>query len=294
MAEKRTRIDHLTDEDVKICEVTADEWIQIGLKTGPVDKAEAEKWVKEAYRMVGEKEPEIRWVRSPFEGAKLKVELGGSWFDGLCYGQYDAHWLAFYDAFRRMGLEDETKEIVPLMELAKNCEWWWALEGLAILGERPTKISLDENNVLHCGDGPAMEWSDGSKIYVWHGTTVPEQWIMDKDSVDPSLALNHQNAEERRCLCEILGWEKVLSKLEHKTIDVNSDPEIGELFEVRLPNVNAESDRDAFSDERFLKVLCGTGRSFVIPVPPTMKTALEANAWTWNLSPNEYRPEVRT
>ena len=47
--------------------------------------------------------------------------------------------------------------------------------------------------------------------------------------------------------------------------------------------------------EKFLKVKCGTGREFAIPVPPDMKTALEANAWTYAIEPDVLRMlEVRT
>lgn len=50
-----------------------------------------------------------------------------------------------------------------------------------------------------------------------------------------------------------------------------------------------------FRERRFLVVRCGTERSFAIRVPQTMKTALEAQAWTWGLEPDQFvRPEVRT
>ena len=55
---------------------------------------------------------------------------------------------------------------------------------------------------------------------------------------------------------------------------------VGELLEVDLPNS---------PDEHFLKVLCGTGREFVLPVHPGARTALEANARTYRMKPSEYR-----
>jgi len=45
---------------------------------------------------------------------------------------------------------------------------------------------------------------------------------------------------------------------------------------------------------RFLYVRCGTGRDFVLRVPPAVETALAANAWTYRLRPDEYRLEIRT
>jgi hypothetical protein len=84
--------------------------------------------------------------------------------------------------------------------------------------------------------------------------------------------LTERNAEKRRAAAEILGWDKIIKALKPKTIDIDPDPQIGELLEVDLPDAPGE---------RFIRVQCGTGRTFCLNVPPTMKTALEAQAWTW-------------
>ena len=70
-------------------------------------------------------------------------------------------------------------------------------------------------------------------------------------------------------------------------IDRDEDPEIGELVEVEIPEIGRE---------KFLRVLCGTGREFALPVPPDMKTALQANSWTFGFDDfREFmKPEVRT
>ena len=62
-----------------------------------------------------------------------------------------------------------------------------------------------------------------------------------------------------------------------EVIDVDPDPQIGQLLQVDHPQIGRE---------RFLRVLCGTGRLFVIPVPPTVQTALEANAWSYQIPAN--------
>jgi hypothetical protein len=68
-------------------------------------------------------------------------------------------------------------------------------------------------------------------------------------------------------------------------IDQHSSEEIGTLLEVNLPDSGKE---------RFLRVRCGTGRVFCLPVPREMKTALQSNAWTYGLDPSEFTLEVRT
>jgi hypothetical protein len=58
------------------------------------------------------------------------------------------------------------------------------------------------------------------------------------------------------------------------------------LVEVNLPDAGRE---------RFLRVRCGTGRNFAIPVPPTLKTALAANAWTYDIPADLMKQkEIRT
>jgi len=142
-----------------------------------------------------------------------------------------------------------------------------------ICSDFPTVLKVDERNLPHSANGPAVAWTDGWELFYWRGTRVPKAWIVAPATVDPSLALTHPNAEQRRCLSEILGWDKVLAKLNPVTIDKDPDPLIGELIEVELMG----------NRERFIRVQCGTGRTFALPVPPEMKTALQANAWTQGL-----------
>ena len=92
--------------------------------------------------------------------------------------------------------------------------------------------------------------------------------------------------EKRRAACEILGWDKILEELDARVIDHDTDPEIGDLLEVQIPDIGRE---------KFLRVKCGTGRTFALPVPPEMSTALEANAWTYGFDADSFpKPEVRT
>ena len=161
--------------------------------------------------------------------------------------------------------------------------WVMPYENICFVSERPEYVKLDENQRLHSEAGPAIRYSDGFEIYAWHGTQFPKEWIKTKPSA--SDALYWHNIEQRRVACEMVGWDKILNQLDAVTIDKNDDPEIGELLCVDIPGIGKE---------KFLRVHCGTGRQFALPVPPIMKTALQANAWTWGLSPQQYKPEVRT
>jgi hypothetical protein len=135
-------------------------------------------------------------------------------------------------------------------------------------------------------DGPAVRYRDGFSVYAVHGVRVPAEWIENKQSLSPQTALTHENIEQRRAAAEIIGWDRVLSELNATTIDKDEDPMVGELLEVNIPDIGRE---------RFLRVVCGTGRKFALPVPREMTTALQANAWTYGFDGiNFTKPEIRT
>lgn len=120
----------------------------------------------------------------------------------------------------------------------------------------------------------ALKYRDGTGVYAWHGTRVPDEWIKVKSKLTAKTALTWTNLEQRRAACEIIGWNNVLKELKAKIIDKDDDPMVGELLEVELPDIGRE---------KFLRVQCGTKRMFTLPVPPDMKTALQANCWTYNI-----------
>ena len=160
-------------------------------------------------------------------------------------------------------------------------------EKFCVVSDFPEVLKVDDQNRPHCETGPSHRWRDGWSLYHWHGVRIPGEWIEDRESLTPKTALTWENIEQRRAACEILGWDAILSELSAITIDEDGDPEIGTLVEVEIPEIGRE---------RFLRVRCGTGRQFALPVQPTRRTALEANAWSYGFdNPQDFiKPEVRT
>jgi hypothetical protein len=154
-------------------------------------------------------------------------------------------------------------------------------EKFVVICARPDVLMVD-GNMPHCGTGPSHRWPDGRELYYWRGIQVPREWITSPDSVDPTIALTHENAELRRCAAEIIGYERVISRLNPITIHKDPNPEIGEVVEVDILG----------SRERFLRVLCATGRWFSMPIPIDAATARQAQNWMWQV--DDYSPEVCT
>ena len=159
-------------------------------------------------------------------------------------------------------------------------------EEFCMVSDFPEVILKDDENRPHCETGPSHRWRDGWSLYHWHGTKVPAEWIEDRESLTPKIALGQQNMELRRAACEILGWSNILRDLKAKTIDSDNDPQIGELVQVNLPDLREPA--------KFLRVRCGTGREFVIGIPPHINKALDAQAWMIGLDVSQFEvPEVR-
>ena len=178
--------------------------------------------------------------------------------------------------------KDIAERALAYRKICESVNFIWPNRNFVIVCARPSKILRDESGRLHSETGNAIEYPDGWGLAAWHGTIIPLEWITKK-SITPKDALECKNMEQRRAACEILGWHRILNELNAKIIDENTNPQIGTLYEVNLPDS---------PKEKFLKVLCGTEREFAINVDQKCKTALEAQQWMWQ--DDEYNPEVRS
>jgi hypothetical protein len=185
-----------------------------------------------------------------------------------------------------MGWTDEVLERFEIDEvLCKSCGWVWWHENVLAISDRPSELHRDQQGRLHAEKGASISYRDGWSLYHWHGVAIPAEWVTGKPP-SAAEALTWSNIEQRRAACEIVGWNNILKQLNAKVIDQDVDPEIGTLLEASIPDSGKE---------RFLSVKCGTGRSFAIPVPREMKSALQASAWTYGIDDlSSYKPEVRT
>ncbi len=286
------KIMSLAPEQEAMFDTYVDKWLKIGLSTEPVNFEAAKDAVCRAYANVGLTEPTQFFVAdSPMSAIDIiqKMDPEKSKYDifnEMFYGNHEASWLSFYDYFKEVVGLEVCKKLDPIFDLAQNAGWVSMYDDVVVFQHRPEKIKFDEQNRLHCEDGPAIRYRDGYGVYAWHGVRIPSEWIEHKADLTPKIALTWNNIEQRRCACEIIGWARILRELKSEVIDADDDPSIGTLLEVEIPDIGKE---------KFLQVLCGTGRTFALPVPPNMKTALEANAWTYGLDGKDLlNLEVRT
>jgi hypothetical protein len=185
-------------------------------------------------------------------------------------------------------LKDETDKRLGIMErIAEQCEWWWPCENIVVASEKPISIRWDDQRRLHAEDRPAVEYSDGYSLFAWHGVRLPERWVLERETIDPSEIIRHENVEQRAAGAACIGWPRMLSALDFKIIDSDPDPSHGELIDLTLPGLPTPG--------RFLKAECPRNGIIVEGVPREIKTVIAAQAWRVGLEPSEFSyPTVRT
>lgn len=98
-------------------------------------------------------------------------------------------------------------------------------------------------------------------------------------TVDAEAVLSLPNAEIRRAVIELIGYDKIVDRAE--VLDESSD---GRLLRIKQEN-----------DEDIVLVHVkdpSTDRQYFLRVPPSIKTAREARAWTFGFSAEDFMPLV--
>jgi hypothetical protein len=151
----------------------------------------------------------------------------------------------------------------------------------------PTIFHRDHDGRFHCNNGPALALPDGYKIYAIHGIMVPDFVVEDPGSITFFDICHEENTELRRILIEKYGWDRYINS---SGASIISQDEYGTLY------------RYAYGGDiiSFVKVKNGTPepdgsfKHYCIHVPPEIKTAHEAVAWTFGLTVDEYQPVMET
>ncbi|MEU0519499.1 DUF6745 domain-containing protein [Streptosporangium sp. NPDC006007] len=221
-----------------------------------------------------------RGIAATEESETLAAALRASTLDAVL-GQQDAPWLSLFDALDR-------PEVEGLVQVARSAGWWWPFERVAVVCERPSELHLDDLSRLHRADGPALLFPDGFAVHAWGGMPVPADFAASMATLTPQRIRAEENAELRRVMLEHFGYDRYLA--ESGATPLHQD-ETGVLWRIELPEdepvvmvevVNSTAEPD------------GTFRKYWLRVPPSISTAREGVAWTFNLSETDYRPARET
>jgi hypothetical protein len=240
-------------------------------------------------------------------GVDSAVRLAGSAFFG---GSLYASYLAWADYFNEVcGVAIDRN----YLDLGESCGFYWTLDGVCFASERPSEICRDGQGRLHSVSGMAIRYPSGWGLYRWHGVEVPRDVIEVPQDITCARIDQESNAEVRRVMIERYGAERYLLDSGAKVVQRDnagllyrkelSDDE--PVVMVRVLNSTPEPD-GVMSREEAIATFGEAARAavdapegsrfkaYMLRVPPDIRTAQEAVAWTFGLDANEYLPELET
>jgi hypothetical protein len=150
------------------------------------------------------------------------------------------------------------------------------------------ELYRDAQYRLHNEHGPAVAYLDGFSIYAIHGVRVPADIVEHPENITIQQIDGESNAEIKRLMIDRYGMERFLTDGNAKKIHQDI---CGELYRREVKNdepivavkvVNSTPEPD------------GTYHVYFLRVPPTVKTARAAVAWTFEIDPSQYEPQVQS
>lgn len=208
----------------------------------------------------------------------------------ISVSRYSSSWLAVYQVLGEVcGLQDVTARLEPLWRAVLGTGWIVPFHNVCWIVPRPLAVHVDRHMRLHSPAGPALSFADGWRLFAWKGVIVPEGVIEDRASIDGHAIARQADPVLRRCMLEIMTPERFIS--EGEATCVASD-DCGRLWRRRWPNGDVWAA---------VEVLNGTPepdgsiKHYYLQVPPGVRTAREAVAWTYGLTELRYMAlKVRT
>lgn len=188
----------------------------------------------------------------------------------------------------KVALRSYQDEISVCMRLNKTILAVLCLEHVAFVCAKPTQFAVDEWGRLHSDFGPALTFADGFAIYAWHGVSVERRLIEQPETITIEEIEETTNIEIRRVLLERFGQSRYLQE---SGATIIHEDDFGTLFRKRIEGdeplvmvkvVNSTPEPD------------GTYKDYFLRVPPFMRTAREAVAWTFGYEEEDYVPRIET
>jgi hypothetical protein len=242
MSEKN-KIEQITEKQKEQMPVYVEKWRKIGSKTDRLDFEKTKKIVDDFREIINMSpapllivdNPIEAWVscvlfeeyKVPLESIKEEMVLV---FDGnpkkyqiprasLPYqtGSYFASVFSFYDyMFECLGVEIEKDLWIKYKkwEATSQIGMIYPLENITVVCEKPIKIHLNENRVLHRDGEPAVEYAGlgDYKIYSLNGVEVPEYLaVTPAEKLDIAKYHEEKNADVKAEFVRKVGIEQFKS-----------------------------------------------------------------------------------
>ena len=173
------------------------------------------------------------------------------------------------------------------LDLSESCSHYWLLRDACFAAERPVAINRDEHGRLHCETGPAISFQSGWGLWYWRGVRVHRDTIERPERLCVSRIESERNAERRRVMIERYGQARYMTDSGAKLIHEDARGRLwrhhtrwGLTTWVEVRNSTPEPD--------------GSVKTHFLSVPPDIRSASEAVAWTFGVTEETYQPRVET
>ncbi|MBW4647929.1 MAG: hypothetical protein KME06_04405 [Kastovskya adunca ATA6-11-RM4] len=183
-----------------------------------------------------------------------------------------------------LGLEHDSSQWETFQSLTRYCGWIFPLEEVAIVCDRPTKLSFDEQKRLHAEGEPAIEFADGYSLYAYQGVTLPEKYgKLSPHQWQVQWLLQEKNPGLRQALIQGIGYTRLCQELPVKELD--------SWEEYTLLKIKQSVDVELV---HLLKMVCpSTEDIHVVRVPPDINSAREAIKWVnWGTDSEEFSTQT--
>lgn len=228
-----------------------------------------------------------------------KLTYTGTYF----WGSWDTYMWGYYDTGRKVGAvypPDVNSALDDHCAISKSCGWVYPFADFCIVTDRAEVIKRDDQNRLHCDDGPAIRYRDGYSLYCLHGVRIPAHVIEAPNTITLKEISAERNAEVRRVMIERYGAARYIKDSGANLVD--NDPRWGQLYikerkddtdMVMLKVVNSSPEPDGTFREYWLRIhpsfrpiMKVDGK--LVTGDPQKRTALNAVASTFGMTGAQY------
>lgn len=177
----------------------------------------------------------------------------------------------------------------------------WLFDDLVFCSDRPTHFEVErfqptEPPTLHCGDGPAMTFRDGTTVYAWRGNSIPGEWT-NPEWLTPSRIHRERNGQTFRQMLRIYGIQRYILNGPEELDGTDDRPfrvakdKWGELWQIPHDDVAIR----AVLVENSTPNPDGTRRQYALAVPPRCETPEQGLLAVHGLPTSlQYRPIVES
>lgn len=304
-------------------------WAAIFLSPQFAEREAAEAEIVQMYQRAGLKSPRnIIWCSSPQELARMNLDesvvgkpSNRFWRAMAARAPVKDPILVSLLRVVRHGKHRTASEKLGMAKFKQITPWVAPYRDVCLVSERPAIIHRNARGRYHHRAAPALVYPDGFSLYAINGVFVDERIVMRPQEITRKEIEWEFNIEIRRFKIEQFGIDRYLLDVEDgqfsRASEVVGCDSAGILYRrrdkmdedilmVRVLNQTPEPDGTLSREDAIEIFGMKAGKvaldapegsrfkEYMIRVPPTMKTAREAVAWTFGLSGEDYMPAVES